>query len=145
MQLRPVIIALTGLAIAGVTSCSSIKQAINPEPDLHPARPKAVVPQDFLFTEYLPLNKWLDQSVRVDILDVPLSSVFQHPALSGLNHNLTGFSPGDKDEANITIHEVALTRRQLLWSLSQDHKLAMVPKFDAQGGTSYIDIRVEEL
>lgn len=143
MQLRPAIIALAGLAIAGTTSCSTIKQAINPEPDLRPARERAIVPQDFLFTDYTPLNQWLDQSVHVDILDVPLSSVFQQPALSGLNHNLTGFSPGDEDEPTITINEVALTRRQLLWSLSQDHKLAMVPKFDAQGGTSYIDIRVQ--
>ena len=142
MHNRTVFIALAALA-AGLTACSSIKQAINPQPVLKPARPKTLVPQEFLYTDYAPLNDWLDTSVHVDILDVPLSCVFQVPALAGLNHNLTGFL--QEDEPDITINEVALTRRQLLWALSQDHKLTMVPKFDAQGGTSYIDIRAPEL
>ncbi len=142
MHIRSIPLSLAALAIIGLSSCSSLKQAINPEPVLRPARPKALVPQQFLFTDYAPLNEWLDASVHVDILDVPLSKVFQQPSLTGLNHNLTGFSQ-DEDEPSVTINEVAITRRQLLWSLSQDYKLAMVPKFDAQGGTSFIDIRVQ--
>ena len=130
------------LIAMGLSSCSSLQQSINPQPDLHPSRPRALVPQEFLFTDYAPLNNWLDESVRVDIQDVPLSSVFQVPALAGLNHDLTGFTlPADKEEPTVTVDEVALTRRQLLWAISQDHKLIMVPKFDAVGGTSYIDIR----
>ena len=144
MHIRFIPLSLAAFAITGLSSCSSLKQAINPEPNLHPARPKALVPQQFLFTDYAPLNEWLDASVHVDILNVPLSSVFQQPSLAGLNHNLTGFTQDDdEDEQRVTINEVAITRRQLLWSLSQDYKLAMVPKFDAQGGTSFIDIRVQ--
>ena len=142
MHYRSFLIALVGLAVVGITSCASVRQAIDPQPDLRPSREQALVPQEFLLTDYVPLNEWLDTSVHVDILDVPLSCVFQEPALAGLNHNLTGFH-WEEDEPTITIHEVALTRRQLLWALSQDHMLAMVPKFDAQGGTSYIDIRVQ--
>ncbi|MEZ5328760.1 MAG: hypothetical protein R3F19_27250 [Verrucomicrobiales bacterium] len=142
MHNRTISTSLAALAIIGLASCSSLKQAINPKPNLQPARAKALVPQEFLLTDYTPLNEWLDTPVHVDILNVPLSKVFQQPSLAGLNHNLTGFSQGE-DEPNVTLNEVAITRRQLLWSLSQDYKLAMVPKFDAQGGSSYIDIRVQ--
>ena len=121
-------------------SCESVKQSVDPQPDLSPARKRALLPQEFLYTDYRPLNEWLDTSVRVDLKDVPLSDVFRQPPLSGLNHQLSDLPEGE-DEPLVTIDELALTRRQLLWALAQDHKLAMLPKFDSQGGTSFIDIR----
>lgn len=139
MSNRYALAVLAGLTAVSFTSCESLKQSINPQPQLQPARPRALIPRDFLFTDYAPLNDWLDQSVSVDIVDVPLSSVFQQPALAGLNHNLTNMPEGDA-EPKLTISEIALTRRQLLWSISQDHKLVMTPRFDPQGGTSHIDI-----
>jgi len=111
---------------------------LTPEPDYAPARRTSVVPQEFLLTSYEPLNAWLDTPVRVQIVDVPLSRVFQEPALSGLNHRLFRMP---EDDPLISIDSLALTRRQLLWAIAHDHKLAMIPKFTGQGAESYIDIR----
>jgi hypothetical protein len=131
------------LVAGGVlSSCSSIQQQIDPEPNLSPARTRALVPQEFLYTDYVPLNDWLDTPVRVHITNVPLSEVFHQPALSGLNHSLLDmpdYSEAD-GEPTVTIDELALTRRQLLWAIGQDYKLAMVPKFDQLGATSLIEI-----
>ena len=46
----------------------------------------AVVPQDFLFNRYAPLNRWLDTAERVLILDMPLKSCFDHEALRGIRY-----------------------------------------------------------
>ena len=142
MFYRNALFALVGSLTVLLNSCSDITNAINPRPDLHPARMKAVIPQEFLLSEYRPLNDWLDESVRVDIQEVPLSQVFQEPALAGLNHNLSNFPV--EDESYVSINELALTRRQLLWAIGQDYKLDMVPRFDPAGGTSYIDIRKKD-
>jgi hypothetical protein len=44
----------------------------------------------------------------------------------------------------ITIHRVAITRRQLLWALGQDHQLAMIAH-TVPGGQSYVEIRTRAL
>ena len=132
-----------------LSSCAwrtQLREALSPQANLSPARPKALLPQEFLFTDYAPLNDWLDTAVRVHMTKVPLSEVFQEPALAGLNHRLSDMPVYEEEEEEplITIDELALTRRQLLWAIGQDYKLAMVPKFDPLGGTSYIDIRSKE-
>jgi hypothetical protein len=103
-----------------------------------PYNAAAVLPQDFLFSHYAPLNKWLDTPVNVQILDVPLLDVFHHPALAGLNYKMV---KAPKENPNVTMNHLALTRRQLLYSLSQEYQLSMVPVFTNDNNTSYIDIR----
>ena len=80
------------------------------------------------------------------------SRVFQEPALRGINYRLVasglqggkgtpdgeGFAGADP---LIFIDKLAMTRRQLLWSLSQDHQLHMTPVFDTSDGPASIEIR----
>ena len=98
----------------------------------------AVVPQDFLFNRYTPLNGWLDTSVRVLILDTPLKSCFDHEALRGIRYQWV-IAP--KENPVINIDRVAMTRRQLLWALAQDHLIQMTPKFGPQGELEYLELR----
>lgn len=101
----------------------------------------AVVPQEFLYTEYAPLNKWLDTPVRVQILDVPLLDVFQHPSLRGLNYKIT---VPPKADQTVLIDKLAMTRRQLLWVLSHDYALMLTPVFGSNGELSWIEIRSKD-
>ena len=113
----------------------------DPKP-LHKAADKmAVVPADFLITRYEPMNRWLDTAVRVQIFDVPLSRVIYEPCLRGINVRVV---QAPVENPNIFIDKLALTRRQLLWSLAQDHQLHMTPVFDPNGGPAYIEIRSRE-
>lgn len=98
----------------------------------------AVVPPEFLFTRYEPLNRWLDTPVRVQIYDVPLSQIGNHPALRGINYRVV--QPAVEDPL-IFIDKIAMTRRQLLWSLAQDHQWHMTPVFDTPGVPASIEIR----
>ena len=98
----------------------------------------AVVPQDFLFTRYEPLNRWLDTAVRVQIFDIPLSQVFNEPCLRGINVSI--IQP-PIDDPDIFIDKLALTRRQLLWSLAQDPQLHLTPVFEPDGGPARIEVR----
>jgi hypothetical protein len=98
----------------------------------------AVVPQDFLFTRYAPLNQWLDEAVRVQILDVPLMKVFDHPTLRGLHYHFVSLPP---DNPLINIDKIAMTRRQLLWAIGHDHQLHMTPHYGSRGEVTHIDIR----
>lgn len=98
----------------------------------------AVVPPEFLFSRYEPMNRWLDTPVRVQIFDVPLHEVMYQPCLRGVNYRLvqTGV-----DNPLLFIDKVAMTRRQLLWSLAQDHQIHLTLIFDPNGGPAYIEIR----
>jgi hypothetical protein len=98
----------------------------------------SVLPQEFLFSHYAPLNDWLDTAVHVQILDVPLLDVFQHPTLRGLDYRMV---KAPKENPRITMSHMAMTRRQLLYSLSQEYQLTMTPVFGENGTGSYIDIR----
>ena len=98
----------------------------------------AVVPDEFLFTRYEPLNQWLDTKVRVQIFDVPLHEVFNQPCLKGLNYRIVQES---KENPIIFVDKIALTRRQLLWSLAQNNQLHMSPVFGPDGKTASIEIR----
>ena len=98
----------------------------------------AVVPPDFLYSRYAPMNRWLDTAVRVQIFDVPLSRVIYEPCLRGINVRVI---QAPVENPNIFIDKLALTRRQLLWSLAQDHQLHLTPVFDANGGPAWIEIR----
>jgi hypothetical protein len=123
--------------MACLAGCTVMDQ-VNPQPRGYAADPAAVVPGDFLFTRYQPLNAWLDEAVRVQILDVPLMEVFHHPALRGLEYVIVRPPP---QNPLITIDKLALTRRQLLWALAQDHQLHMTPSFGAYGEIRYVEIR----
>ncbi len=98
----------------------------------------AVIPRAFLFTHYEPLNNWLDTPIYVQIMDTKLMDIFQHPSLVGLNYRIV---KAPKENPVITMHHLAMTRRQLLYSLSQEHQLTMTPVFTNDGTMSYIDIR----
>ena len=102
----------------------------------------AVVPQEFLYTEYAPLNKWLDTPVRVQMLDVPLLEVFDHPSLRGLNYRIT---VPPKADQTVLIDKLAMTRRQLLWVLSHDYALMLTPVFGSNGELSWIEVRSKDV
>ncbi len=118
--------------------CCSGCGIFDPRPTYKAADELAVVPPDFLFTRYEPLNRWLDTAVRVQIFDVPLSRVIHEPCLRGVNYRLV---QAPVENPMIFIDKLALTRRQLLWSLAQDHQLHLTPVFDTPEGPAYIEIR----
>jgi hypothetical protein len=97
-----------------------------------------LVPQTFLYSEYKPLNAWLDTPVRVLIQDVPLLEVFKHPTLRGINFQVI---KAPRNNPLINIDSLALTRRQLLWTLCHDHELKMTANFHPDGGPSSVDVR----
>lgn len=138
MKFSPLLPAAALALILSLTSCDTYDRITEPQPRGHAEDANAVVPQDFLFTRYAPLNTWLDQAVRVQILDVPLMDVFRHPALRGLEYVFVKSPP---QNPLITIDKLALTRRQLLWALSQDYQLHMTPSFGRHGEVSHIEIR----
>lgn len=121
-------------------ACSVVDNPLDPypTPKYNAADPNAVVPAEFLFSRYSPLNSWLDQAVRVQILDVPLVDVFRHPSLRGLQYVIVKPPP---DNPLVTIDKLALTRRQLLWAISHDHQLHMTPVFGRRGEVTHIEIR----
>ncbi len=122
---------------AATLSCSLLE----PKPDYKPHDKMAVVPQEFLYTGYKPFAEWLDTPVHIQITNVPLLDVFEHPALRDLRVvwlNQPASNPP------ITIHRLAITRRQLLWALGQDHQLTMLAQ-TVPGRESYVEIRAQEL
>jgi len=123
-------------ALCGLTSLVSCSM-LELKPDYKPHDKLAVVPQEFLYTGHEPFNKWLDTPVHIQITDMPLIDVFEHPALRSLRVVWV-----DLPKANppITIHRLAITRRQLLWALGQDHQLTMLAH-TVPGGQSYVEIR----
>ena len=125
-----------------MTSCDTYDRITQRQPLGHAGDANAVVPQEFLFTRYAPLNTWLDQAVRVQVLDVPLMNVFRHPALRGLEYVVVKAPP---QNPLVTIDKLALTRRQLLWALSHDHQLHMTPSYGRRGEVSHIEIRSRSL
>lgn len=132
--MSPVRFLLPALCLFGFSSCG----IFNPKPTYKAADKMAVVPADFLYTKYGPLNRWLDTAVRVQIFDVPLNQVLSHPTLRGINYRVIESSP---DNPIIFIDKIAMTRRQLLWSLAQDHQLHLTPVVDSPDGPAFIEIR----
>lgn len=112
-----------------------------PKPKYKAVDPNAVVPPDFLFTRYAPLNSWLDTAVRVQIFDVPLTEVIHEPPLRGLNYQ---FINPPVTNPTIFIDKVGMTRRQLLWALSQDYQLHMTPVFGPDGKSAVLELRSRE-
>ena len=123
---------LSGLSAMLVTSCGLLL----PKPDYKPHDKMAVIPQEFLFTTHGPFNTWLDTPVRIQITDMPLLEVFEHPALRRLK---LVWTKRPTTNPGVTIHRVAITRRQILWALSQDHQLTMLP-VTVPGGQAYVEI-----
>jgi hypothetical protein len=121
-----------GLAAVVLPSCGLLL----PKPDYKPHDKLAVVPQDFLFTTHAPFNTWLDTPVRMQVTEMPLIEVFDHPALRRLR---IVWTRRPKENPPVTIHRIAITRRQILWSLSQDHQLTMLP-VTLPDGQSYVEI-----
>ncbi|HWB03821.1 MAG TPA: hypothetical protein VG796_12415 [Verrucomicrobiales bacterium] len=137
MKPLPATFAALACVFFGLPSCS-VMDYTDPRPKNHAADPKAVVPQDFLFSRYQPLNTWLDQPVRVQIMDVPLMSVFDHQTLRGLQYSWV--KPPNSNPL-VFIDKLAMTRRQLLWALAHDHQLHMTPAFGPRGEVIAIEIR----
>jgi hypothetical protein len=99
---------------------------------------QGVVPQTFLYTKYAPLNQFLDTPVYVQIDEVSLDQVFSHPALQPLNYRFSRKPVGKMPI--VSIHQLGLTRRQLLWGLAKDYQLQMFPVLDPYG-SCFIEIR----
>ena len=137
MKLFPALTATLTLPLL-LASCKTYDRLTEPQPLGHAEDANAVVPQEFLFSRYKPLNQWLDEAVRVQISDVPLMDVFRHPALRGLQYVIVKAPP---QNPLINIDKLALTRRQLLWALSHDHQLHMTPSFGPGGKVTCIEIR----
>jgi hypothetical protein len=133
MMLHPARL-LASLLLFSLASCG----LLDPKPKNQAADKLAVVPAEFLFTRYGPLNQWLDSMVRVQIFDVPLKEVIYEPALRGINYKII---QAPLENPTIFIDKIAMTRRQLLWALAQDHQLHLTPVFDGEGGPACIEIR----
>ncbi len=138
MNSRSLLSAAILTLVLPMTSCEVYDRLFWPQPPGNAADPAAVVPKDFLFSRYAPLNAWLDEAVRVQIMDVPLMEVFNHQTLRGLNYV---FVKKPQKNPLVTMDKLALTRRQLLWALSHDHQLHMTPSFGANGEVTCIEIR----
>lgn len=95
----------------------------------------AVIPEDFLYTKYGPLNRWLDTPVRVYFRNLSIREALNQPALRGLKFQLEGKIPHDE---KLTMNRIAITRRQLLWSIAQDNQLVMIPIFGEGQEPSYV-------
>ncbi len=128
------LVPILGLSLSACT-------IFDPKPPGQAADKQAVVPADFLFSRYEPLNRWLDTAVRVQIFDVPLTEVLQQPCLQGINVRIV---QRPVENPKIFIDKLALTRRQLLWTLAQDHQLHLTPVFDPAGGPAWIEVRSRE-
>jgi hypothetical protein len=133
MKFHPARLLVTLLVL-----CCSSCGLFQPKPKYKAADKMSVVPPDFLYSRYEPLNRWLDTKVRVQIFDVPLSQVIHEPALRGINYRVV---QRPVENPLIFIDKIAMTRRQLLWSLAQDHQLHLTPVFDVDGGPAVIEIR----
>ena len=130
---------LRSLALLALVSLTTVScDMFTMKGPFKPYDKKSVLPQDFLYTKYAPLNAWLDTPIRVQILDVPLPEVFALPCLRGLDYRIVSLP---KLKHTITMNHMAMTRRQLLWALAQDHQLRMTPVFGENGRASHIDIR----
>src|SRR5687768_12355153 len=120
MKRPPVISAVLACVCLCLPACEALQltsEALNltdPKPKNRAADAWAVVPQEFLFSRYQPLNSWLDQAVRVQIMDVPLMNVFDHQTLRGLRYVWVKVPPSNP---LVTIDKLAMTRRQLLWAM----------------------------
>ena len=136
MKRLPVIPAAIALLSLSQPACQYI--GFDPQPLNLAADPRAVVPPDFLFSRYHPLNEWLDQAVRVQIMDVPLMDVFNHQTLRGLQYTWVKVPTSNP---LVNIDKLAMTRRQLLWALAHDHQLHMTPAFGPNGEVISIEIR----
>ena len=137
----PMIFSLPRLGVCCVLALLSSCSLLELKPDYKPHDKLAVVPQEFLFTGHEPFNEWLDTPVHIHLTEVPLMDVFEHPALRALRVEWT---KPPKENPLITIHRVAITRRQLLWALGQDHQLTMIAH-TVPGGQSYVEIRARAL
>jgi hypothetical protein len=134
MRNLPTTILATLLALPLLSSCEMYTHK-----GPFPAYSKdTLTPNRFLYSHYKPLNQWLDTPVRVLIQDVPLNDVFSHPCLRGVSFDLA--RPHLKNPL-VNIDSLALTRRQLLWTLSYDYELSMVPMFHPNGGPSQILVK----
>ena len=130
---------LRSLALLALVSLTNVScDMFTMKGPFKPYDKQSVLPQDFLYTKYAPLNAWLDTPIRVQILDVPLPEVFALPCLRGLDYRIVSLP---KLKHTITMNHMAMTRRQLLWALAQDHQLRMTPVFGENGRASHIDIR----
>ena len=135
MNLRLLIPSIAALCLS---ACDTMDQIFEPQPLNQAADAKAVVPPDFLYTRYAPLNTWLDEAVRVQILDTPLLSTFTHPALRGLQYQIV---TAPHENPIVNIDKLAMTRGQLLWVLAHDHQLHMTPHYGSHGEVTHIEIR----
>ncbi len=95
----------------------------------------AVIPEDFLYTKYEPLNRWLDTPVRIYFRNLSVAEALRIPALRGLNFKLEGNIPCT---STVSMDRIAITRRQALWSLAQDQQLVMVAMFGTDQEASYV-------
>lgn len=124
-------------SLMGLVSCTFW----DVRPDYKPHDKLAVVPQEFLYTSHAPFNDWLDTPVHIQITDVPLTDVFEHPALRELR---VVWVTRPVENPLVTIHRLGITRRQLLWALGQDHQLNLLAQ-TVPGGKSYVEIRSRKL
>jgi hypothetical protein len=137
------LLALTAV-LGSAVLLPSCKPFLFIDPPMTPWDHQGVFQQTFLFSKYQPLNAFLDTPVYVHIDDVPLDNVFDHPALRPLKYSFVQKPKYEKGLIpRVTIHQVALTRRQLLWAIAQDYNLEMHPIINPNG-QCYIDIQAEK-
>lgn len=97
--------------------------------------------QGYLDAPVAAWRKYLDEQVDVRFADTPLSQALHMPPFEHMNYTM-GFGP--TGEPVITIEGNALTRREILWRIAQEHDLAMtIGEFE--GRPSHIEIRTRVL
>lgn len=127
-------------AVVTLAACSVLGGCglFDPKPRFRADEPTAVLPQNFLYTPYRPMNEWLDTPMRVIVQDLPLDQVFSHPVFAGMNYRLHDMP---SDNPIINFDGIGLTRRQMLWSIAHEFGLQMTPIFRGPDSPAYIDIR----
>jgi hypothetical protein len=133
---------LAATVLTASVGCNAIDRILNPQPTYQAAGARTVVPPMFLFTRYAPLATWLDTQVRVQIIDTPLRSVFDHPALRGFHYRII---KAPKANPLVNIDRLSMTRRQLLYGLAHDHQLQMTPAYGPDGEILHIEIRSRDV
>ena len=134
-------VLLAAASLSLLSSCRIMDRLLDPHPGFQAGDKRAVVPREFLFTRSPSLTAWLDQVVVVQIEGVPLTQVFNHESLRGFSYKFLRLPPRSHV---VSMHKIAMTRRQILWSLSHDYQLQMTPRYGPNGEILWVDIRSQE-
>ncbi len=103
-------------ALSFLASCKQLPRGFE-EPEA-----SIVIPAYFLHSGNKDLDSWLEEPFQVQYDEVPLPHVFNKFPLNDINYRLERLPP---DAESFSVDSPGITRRQLLWALSQEYHLSM--------------------